>query len=252
MSTSAKPEKSMLARTLFFCLALSALIPVSATAQTTAPESAAAPDKSVSPAPPARPITQAELQDWMEQSMQLDANRAHIQEGMDQMRKTLPPWVPDSVWADVKKNVANIDLVALALPVYQRYFSQQDGLALVLMYQGPTGQEYARLTLQSRLDALHQGLQGSQAEASAMKTDKAANVEALRRKRVAELTPDELRQVRSLADDSHIMGDVWRHLDDEQDVLLKAKINEVFQATMKAHNAELVAAQRAYAAKQGH
>jgi hypothetical protein len=38
-------------------------------------------------------------------------------------------------------------------------------------------------------------------------------------------------------------------MNEQQNALLEAKVNDVFQATMKAHNSELVTAQRAYIAK---
>src|SRR6185312_16268248 len=169
----------------------------------------------------------------------------------DQTRKTLPAWIPDPVWADVKANVAAIDIVGVVLPVYQRYFSQQDGEGMQLMYEGPTGQQYAKLALKSRLDAMNQGLRGSAADVRAMQADEAANLDALLRKRMTELTPDELARYHSFDDHANrsLGGDIWRQLDDQQDVLIRTKVNQVFQATMKAHNAELVAAQQAYLAK---
>jgi hypothetical protein len=138
--------------------------------------------------PPEHPISKEQLQQWMEEAAQLDTMREQMQTSLDKMRDRVPSWVPDSVWADFKSNFAHIDFAAVLLPAYQRYFSDQDGAAMLLMLQGPTGQEYARLTHQIRLDAMRQGLSPSAAEAKAMQDDKA---EELRHKRFAELTPVE-------------------------------------------------------------
>lgn len=227
-------------------------LPVAAQSDIPAPQAASQSGVDTSKnAPPERPITKDQLQQWMELTTQLETNRTRLQAGLDKIRNTVPPWIPDSVWNDFKANVAQIDFVAVLLPVYQQFFSQQDGAAMLLMVEGPTGHEYARLMLQSRVNAMNHGLQGSAAEAQAMQADKAANLDELRRKRLAELTPDEVAQVHALDDHTKRTagGDVWRQLDDQQDVVMRAKINEVFQTTMKAHNDELVAAQRAYLAQ---
>jgi len=242
-------EHLMKFKSHLLALVLLLATPMLVSAQSTPSSGPAATPAEGTQTPPEHPITQAQLHAWMQQSLQLDASMQHIQDGLDQTHKTFPPWFPDSVWADVKQKVAQIDLPALALPVYQRYFSEQDGAALLLLYQGPTGQEYARVTLQSRLDAIHQGLEGSAAEAKAMQAEKQTNAEELRRKRIAELTPEERQQLRALESGSHRGAGVWRTLDDDQNVLIQKKANEVLQATLKAHNTELLAAKRAYEAK---
>lgn len=195
------------------------------------------------------PITEAQLRQYLNDSMLLPASEQHIQDGLDQTRKTLPPWFPDSVWQDVKRDVAAVDLVKVLLPLYQQYFTEADGYALDLLYQGPTGHEYAQAALQSRLDAVHQGLEGSAAEAAAMQSDNEAKVKELQRKRVAELTPEQLAQVRALGSPSHRTTADGLKLDDQQNALIQKKMNEVLHATLAAHNEELVAAQTAYQAK---
>jgi hypothetical protein len=115
---------------------------------------------------------------------------------------------------------------------------------MVLLFEGPTGHAYAQAALDARLDAVHSGLEGSAAEAAAMKSDKEAQAKLLQRKRVSELTPDELQALR--AAEAHRSITEGLKLDDEQNALITAKGNEVLQATLKAHNAELVAAQRKY------
>jgi hypothetical protein len=196
-----------------------------------------------------RPITETQLRQYFEDSMLLPASQQHIQDGLDQTRTKLPPWFPDSVWQDVKRDVAAVDLVKLLLPLYQQVFTEQDGYAMDLLFEGPTGHEYAQAALQSRLDAIHAGLEGSAAEAAAMRSDSEAKVEALQKQRVAELTPEQRAQLRALGSPSHRTTADGLKLDDQQNAIIQKKMNEVLHATLAAHNEELVAAQRAYQAK---
>jgi hypothetical protein len=196
-----------------------------------------------------RPITELQLRTYLNDSMLLAASQQHIQEGLDQTRKTLPAWFPNAVWNDVKRDVAAVDLPALLLPIYQQHFTEADGFALSLLFEGPAGHAYAEAALQSRLTAMHQGLEGSAAESAAIHSDSQSDVEALRKKRVAELTPEELSALRALGASGHQTRADGLRLDDEQNVVLQKKMNEVMHATLAAHNSELVAAQRAYQAK---
>jgi hypothetical protein len=196
-----------------------------------------------------RPITEQQLRRYLEESMLLGASQQHILEEMEGTRKTLPPWFPDAVWQDVKHNVAAVDLVKVVLPAYQKYFTERDGAAIVLMFEGPTGHEYAEAALQSRLAAVHSGLEGSAADRAAMGSDAEVHVQELAKKRAAELTPEERAEVRALGASGHSSGADSLKLDDEQNVLIQKKMNEVLHATLAAHNAELEAAQRVYQMK---
>ena len=164
------------------------------------------------------------------------------------MRAKLPPWLPNNVWQDFTKQVAAIEYVKLLLPVYQRHFTEQDGRAISLLFEGPTGQAYAQAALDSRLAAIHQGLEGSAAEKAAMSSDAEAKVQELERKRIAELTPEELAEFRGTQSAQLSTAD-GLSIDDEQNNVIRAKVSDIFHTTMAAHNSELQAAQRAYMAK---
>lgn len=201
------------------------------------------------PQPGAARITEAELRAYLNESLLLPASQQHIQDGLDKMRGTLPPWFPDTVWVDVKHDVAAVDLVNLLLPLYQRYFSERDGRALVLVFEGPTGHAYAEAALKARLDAMRGGLEGSAAERAAMNSEEEQKATTLRKQRVSELTPEQLASLRDLgATQQHNLEQGLR-LDDEQNVVIQKKLNEVMHATLAAHDTELQKAQRAYGAK---
>jgi len=195
-----------------------------------------------------RPITKTQLEAYFDKSMILVASKRHIQDGLTKTRATLPLWVPAAVWDDVKAQVNAIDYVGVLLPVYQHYFTELDGAALVLMLDGPTGHAYAEASLKSRMAAINQGLEGSAAESAAMSSDLEKETVRLEQKRVAELTPEELASVQAVGAKRRKIADGLA-LDDEQNAVINKKVNDVMHATLHAHNTELAKAQQAYEAK---
>ena len=194
-----------------------------------------------------KPIQEAQLRNYLQDSLLLGASQQHIQEGLAATRKTLPPWFPDKVWSDVQQAIAAVDLPALLLPLYQRYFTEQDGQALELRFSGPTGHAYAQALLDARLAAVHQGLEGSAAEQTADKASSRGEIDRLFAAHVATLSPEERATIQATAA-SHTKADGYR-IDDEQNVILNTKMNQVLHAVLAADDAQLRAAQRAYQAK---
>jgi len=216
-----------------FILALTLLVPC-------------VPTQAQTPSPSDHPITRRQVETYFDKSMILTASKQHIQDGLAKTRTTLPPWIPDSVWQDVKAQVDAIDFVGAVLPVYQRFFTEDDGAALILILEGPTGQAYAQAPMKSRLAAINQGLEGSAAESAAMNSDLEKEAMRLERKRIAELTPQELASFKSIGERRQLKIADGLNLDDEQNAVMQKKVNEVFRATLNAHHDELVKAQRAY------
>jgi hypothetical protein len=94
------------------------------------------------------------------------------------------------------------------------------------------------------------GLQGSAAEAFALKSDLERESNRLAQARLAELTPEQLAMVRAIGEKRNLKLADGLQLDDDQDAVVNKKVNEVMHATLRAHDAELAAAQRAFEAKK--
>jgi hypothetical protein len=210
--------------------------------------SAAAQAQATAPSTEPR-ITREEMQRYMDDSGLLKASMERLLANLEKGRATLPPWFPDSVWKDCMSQVAHLDLVALLLPLYQKYFSEKDGVALDLLFAGPAGHVYAQAELDSRLAAMSSGLEGSAAEAAAMSSDKQKEADKLRNVRLAELTPAELASVRAVGEKQRLTTADGLRLDDEQNLAIQAKCKDRLNTTVKAHHEEMAAAQRAYMAK---
>jgi hypothetical protein len=56
------------------------------------------------------------------------------------VRRTSPPWIPESYWQDVEKTLKASNLLEQIIPIYQRYYSQEDMDALITFYRSPVGQ----------------------------------------------------------------------------------------------------------------
>ena len=171
----------------------------------------------------------------------LDAQKKLMHESLEAKRKTMPAWFPSAVWNDVEDKVEGVDLVEVALPVYQKYVSQEQADAVLLLLQGPTGEQIVQRKLDRALSALHSGARGSAADEQAMVAGAAGGDLALWTKRIKELTPEQQERISPLFKG---LMNVWKQIDDEQDVLYIKKTNEVFRAVINAHKPEIQDAMR--------
>jgi hypothetical protein len=161
---------------------------------------------------------------------------------LDATRKTLPAWFPQTVWDEVVRKVMAIDLAEVYLPVYQKYLSADTVSALTLLYQGPTGEEIARISSRRIMTAIQNGSRGYSADMQGADTMAANGEDVLVPKRIKELTPE---QQASVIKAEAVLKPVLQELDNEQNAAFSRKVNEVWRATLTAHNGELVAAQNA-------
>jgi hypothetical protein len=195
------------------------------------------------------PITRNQLRRYFVASLLLETTRRQMQEQLAQKQKALPPYFPEAVWQEIKQKVGNLDLVDVALPVYQRYFTEQDGEVIDLMYQGRIGHEYAAATMKSRMDASHRGLEGSAEDRAAEQSVAEAQVSELRNKRYSELTPKQIAAVREFQARTAKTTENGLKVDDEQNIAVQAKWKELVQSTLAVHRADLEAAKQAYEKK---
>lgn len=191
--------------------------------------------------PPKHPITREGLQKLLTKMKTIDAQKKLMHESLEAKRKTMPAWFPSAVWNDVEAKVEGVDLVEVALPVYQKYVSQEQGDAVLLLLQGPTGEQIAQRKLDRALSAIHSGARGSAADEEAMVAGAASGDLGLWTKRIRELTPEQQKRISPLFQG---LIKVWKQIDDEQDVLYIKKTNEVFRAVINAHTAEIQDAMR--------
>ena len=91
---------------------------------------------------------------------------------LEEKLKTMPAWFPRSVWTEIENRIEAIDIVPVALPIYQKYVDQDQAAAVILLLDGPTGQEIAIAMAGRAVDARQTGARGSAADALAIKASK--------------------------------------------------------------------------------
>jgi hypothetical protein len=191
--------------------------------------------------PPEHPVSREQLQKFFTSLNYFESQKSFLHNGLEAKFKTMPAWFPRSVWQDAENRIEEIDVVSVALPIYQKYISQEQADALILLLDGPTGQQIARLLSGRALQALQTGARGSAADELAMKASNAGGDSEIFAKRIRELDPNQQDKMLPAFQQLQL---VWKQIDDEQDKSFNMKANEVFQAVLKQHNSELLSAQR--------
>jgi hypothetical protein len=202
---------------------------------------AANPDAVAAPPPPNDPITREQLAAYLKASGVIDGDKLFVHAQLETKRKTLPAWFPQAVWDDVERQEEAIDVVELYMPIYRKYMSHDTAEGLLLVYAGPTGEEYARVSMRRQQAVMLKGLNGYNADIKTADEMDASGESQLLNKRIAEMTPAEKL---SYVHAAHALNAVLKPLDDEQSSSFSNKTNEVGKATLTRHGADLNAAQR--------
>src|SRR5260370_30162006 len=107
--------------------------------------------------PPEHPITEEQLRTFFKLIHFLSANRPLIHEKLELQRKQLPEWYPQSVWDEIANAIDNIDYPKVALPVYQKYVSEDDAKFFNRFLATPQGQKLAQSLYSKETQAVHEG-----------------------------------------------------------------------------------------------
>jgi hypothetical protein len=87
------------------------------------------------------PATESTLRRYFEVSHFEVRNREGLETQLEVQQKTLPLWYPADVWADTVDGVLAIDALSIAMPIYQRYFSEEGTQNAIRLFVTPAGQE---------------------------------------------------------------------------------------------------------------
>ena len=68
------------------------------------------------------------------------ANREALEQQFELQHRALPAWYPADMWLDTVQSVEAIDIVPLAVPVYQKYWSEQVTQNAIRLFVTPAGQ----------------------------------------------------------------------------------------------------------------
>jgi len=90
--------------------------------------------------PPAHPATEAQIREYLAMTRAIENAHKAMASGIRANRATSAPYFTASFWDDMEEAVMEIDLAALIVPAYQKYFSEEDMAATLAFYKTPAGQ----------------------------------------------------------------------------------------------------------------
>jgi hypothetical protein len=197
---------------------------------------------------PEHPVTEEQLRTFFKVTHFVSVNRQLIHEKLEAMRKQLPEWYPQSVWNEAANAVENIDMAAVALPVYQKYISQDDQEFLNRFSATPEGQKAAQAVMAKETQQAQNGHPPSEAEndqaIAELVRDEGAEVNRV----LSSMSPTELREVESLKAHWEQLQPVLGQMRSEVQQALGAKQVEIARTIKAKHQAELIEAKRSYEA----
>ena len=102
-------------------------------------ESASSAPSLPEPVPPAHPATPAQIREFLNLTHAAESVHVRISENLKRMRASSPASIPASFWDDAQHAMMTINIADLCIPVYQKFYSQEDMAATLAFYRSPAG-----------------------------------------------------------------------------------------------------------------
>lgn len=200
-------------------------------------------------APSPHPVTEATLREYFEVCHFAVNNREALDKQFQSQQKQLPPWYPPSVWDELVKSVEDIDVVPIALPVYQKYWSEEAMRIAVRVFATPAGQTMVKKVFS---DEMEHETSGDTALDARRKTLIAveSQEDAEAHKILNSMTPAESAEAEAFmrSPEWSRLNSLSAQLAQEYSIAYLAKQNEVAHAVVARHQAELQTAFQDYQA----
>jgi len=90
--------------------------------------------------PPVHPATEDQIREYLSLNGTAKNSRTLMAQMVKAMHATSVPYLPQSFWDDLDAEFQKVDLVAVCVPIYQKYLSQEDMAEIVKFYRTPAGQ----------------------------------------------------------------------------------------------------------------
>ena len=90
--------------------------------------------------PPEHPATPEQIKQYLQLTKSVENAHRAFGQMVDNSKRQAPAYFPADFWTDVDQSFNAIDIQAELVPVYQRYFSQEDMAAALVFYKTPAGQ----------------------------------------------------------------------------------------------------------------
>jgi hypothetical protein len=207
---------------------------------------------SVTVTPPANPVTQETLQTYFEEIHYGSWLRGMWASGYAGQKKELPAWYPPAVWDEIVKAELNMDLAVVALPVYQKYMSEEAAQHAIKLFATDEGQKMAAQMFAGQEQARAAGENANDAYTQALLQERAVE-DGKVRQMVATVSPEDRREMMTFLHSAE-----WKQVQANASLIARelndaetAKQKEIMHTMTELHRDELIAARKAYAAQHG-
>jgi len=199
--------------------------------------------------PPEHPATEATLQRYFEVCHFVAHNREGMEKQFETQQKQLPPWYPTDVWNETVSAVLDLDAVAIAIPVYQKYYSEEGTQNAIYLFLTPDGQAMLKKVYGETIQEEAAGDSAVEARRKAL-VDERAHEDSDIQKMLQSMTPQQQRAVTAFVHSAEWkrMNDLSPQLYQEFNTVYVAKQTAVVHEISVKHTDELRKALRDYKA----
>jgi DNA-binding MarR family transcriptional regulator len=195
--------------------------------------------------PPEHPVTEKQLSTYYDVSHIPSFSHQLTHEKMEVQRKQLPEWYLQSVWDEIEDAIDNIDLPKVALPVYQKYLSEDDAELLIRLTATPQGQKLVQSVLAKDARAQHAGTAPELAREQAL-ADLARNEGEEVERIFSGMSPKDRRDLESNSVRLEQLKPVLVQMRNEASQATLNEQSRLSKAIVTKHQSELVEAKRSY------
>ena len=166
--------------------------------------------------------------------------------GYAEQKKQLPAWYPTAVWDEIVKAELNMDLAAVALPVYQKYMSEDACQHAIKLFATDEGQKMAAQMFAAQDKARAEGASANSAYEQALDDQRASENQKVHAM-LATVTPEDRKNMNAFMHSQAWLqvatngAQIAKELSDAELV----KQGEIMHEQTQVHHDELVAARKA-------
>jgi hypothetical protein len=162
------------------------------------------------------PATEESLRRYFEVTHFVVRDREGMIQQLEQQKKTLPPWFPPDLWTETSAAMLDIDVVEVAIPVYQRYYSEEGTQNAIKLFLTPQGQAMISKFHEKTMQDLAAGdpiAEARQKALAAIRDHEDAEI----RQMMVSMTPKDEQQVLEFS-----RSPEWKRMNDLADQVYKA------------------------------
>jgi hypothetical protein len=196
---------------------------------------------------PANPVSAKTLRTYFEVCHTPLRNREALDQQFEKQRQALPPWYPPDVWNETVKSVEDIDIVDVALPIYQKYDSEELIQHAIHLFVTPEGQAAVKKVYDMELQHIASGDNAADAQRKALSEESSAE-DATVRAMLHSLTPQQRQETAVFikSPEWRRMNVLYAQIEQEFNAAYLARQHEVTQQVAERHKLQLQTVFRAY------